>query len=176
MNSITEEEAHDIVDACIGDGEATFGKMQTFSWGVIVDVDIEQVSEDASEVFSGTERTANTCLGVDGDFVDQNLLMVELIDDADRKLYAHGHHTMPENNDESYNAYFHGHIAIPFDGGRHEAHQAIWDGHQKAIAAAAEERLQEALELMQGVTDATLSAVASSDTARRLMRLIAGTA
>lgn len=168
-----ERQACDLIEQCIADGVANYGKVLRQEWGYEVTLGIEQVSEDCAEIFSNTDQASLAGLGVDGEFTEQNVIFVRFKDQNGRSIYAAGNQTMGENNDNSHTAYFHGFVAIPYEGRHNEARIAMANIYHDLVMEGAEKKLGEVLGLIRILPDSTRSKLLSGDTTRRLMRAIA---
>lgn len=173
---MNDGEIRDLIGTCIDDAEVTVIRVDAMPWGMLIGVDIEQVSGDARHMFPNTKALTSRPLGVDSAFVDRTLVMMAFEDEGGVRRFAVGRHSMGESNDEGRGPCFYGQLAIPDPGQDAAAGEDVRRRHRNDVASGAIEMLDRLLALVDGLPSEDVAGLTKSVEARRFMRLLAASA
>lgn len=166
----------DSIESLVSEGQLTVHQGMEHPYGIQGQVEIEGVSEDPSEILMAMKSYRSFPTGVNSDFIIENSVMVEAVDDEGNVVLLWGWHTMGENNDESYSASFNGvALLVPADRAE-DAKAEAQKGYREMIRTNTEEKLTDIIQGMDVLGTDERSRLANSQNMQRLMRMVAAAA
>ena len=161
----------EIVDESCGEFEVN--KITQMPWGVEVDVSMGQAARDTSELFTGGDVVLSTQLGVDSDYSDNELLVIDLEMEDGTALKIVGNVSSPKYCDDEHDCYFSGSVLIANPGGESALQTRSIAIYDEKIMAEISTAAQSLTTMIGTLVDKTGSSLPTNAKIMDLLRIIA---